>query len=342
MKAFKKVVLVFFLMPFIISILIIVIFIFMLVDGSGSSNDNTTVFGLPSCIKEEMVVASLQCQEKYHHPASVTLAQIIQESSGKYDGLSGLAYNYHNLFGLKAGTTWMGKTCSLSTTEQDENGNIYQTKAIFRAYDSYTESIEDRSKLLNSSNNYPIEGIRDAKEFARCLKKWATDLDYSETLISHMDKYNLYVYDSMTVESYNQQKLSYGNRVVEKAKEKLGCKYIWGAGHSNSMNEIKDPLQNTFDCSSFVCWSFYQAGIDIGNKTTKELLLVGNEISKNEIQPGDIILFTKNKGETVPSHVAIYIGNNQMIHAPNTGDVVKIVSYSSYWQGRTMCYRRLY
>lgn len=59
MKAFKKVVLVFFLMPFIISILIIVIFIFMLVDGSGSSNDNTTVFGLPSCIKEEMVVASL-------------------------------------------------------------------------------------------------------------------------------------------------------------------------------------------------------------------------------------------------------------------------------------------
>src|SRR5699024_774231 len=125
MKAFKKVVLVFFLMPFIISILIIVIFIFMLVDGTGSSNDNT-VFGLPTCIKEEMVVASLQCQEKYHHPASVTLAQIIQESSGKYDGLSGLAYNYHNLFGLKAGTTWMGKTCSLSTTEQDENGNIYQ------------------------------------------------------------------------------------------------------------------------------------------------------------------------------------------------------------------------
>ena len=54
-----------------------------------------------------------------------------------------------------------------------------------------------------------------------------------------MDKYNLYVYDNMSVESYNQQKLSSGNKVVEKAKEKIGCKYVWGAGHS--MNENKKP-----------------------------------------------------------------------------------------------------
>lgn len=340
MKIFKKIIIGFFLTPLIVSVLIVLIFVFMLVDGSSSADNNATVLGLPECVKEEMVIASLECQEKYKHPASVTLAQIIQESSGKYEGLSGLAYTYHNLFGIKAGKNWTGKTCTLATQEEDSGGNVSQIKAKFRAYDSYTESIEDRSKLLNSSSNYSVEGVIDAQEFANCLKKWATDIDYTATLIDHMDKYNLYVYDNMTVESYQQHKLSSGSKIVEKAKGKLGCKYVWGAGHS--MDEIQNPLQNVFDCSSFICWSYYQSGINIGNKTTKELVVIGSEISQAQIQPGDIILFARNKGGTVPSHVSIYIGNGQMIHAPNTGDVVKIVNYSDHWKDRTVCCRRLY
>ena len=193
---------------------------------------------------------------------------------------------------------------------------------------------------LPMRRGFAVEGVSDPKEFARCLKKWATDIDYPETLIGHMDKYNLYVYDNMSVESYNQQKLSSGNKVVEKAKEKIGCKYVWGAGHS--MNEIKNPQLSTFDCSSFVCWSYYQAGIDIGNMTTKELVVAGIEISQSELRPGDIILFARNKGGTTPSHVSIYIGEGKMIHAPRTGDVVKIVNYSEHWKDRTICFRRLY
>lgn len=193
----RKVIFGIFLAPLAVSVLIVIIFIFMLVDGNSSSgNGDITVSGLPQCIKEEMVIASLQCQEKYKHPASVTLAQIIQESTGKNSGLSGLAYTYHNLFGIKAGKNWTGKTCTLFTSEQRPDGSSYQIRAIFRAYDSYTESIEDRSRLLNSSSSYPVEGVSDPKEFARCLKKWATDIDYPETLIGHMDKYNLYVYDT--------------------------------------------------------------------------------------------------------------------------------------------------
>lgn len=340
MKIFKKIIVGFFPVPLIVSVLIVLIFVFMLVDGSSLTDNNATVLGLPECIKEEMVIASLECQEKYKHPASVTLAQIIQESSGKYAGLSGLAYTYHNLFGIKADKNWTGKICTLATQEEDSSGNASQIKAKFRAYDSYTESIVDRSKLLNSSSNYLVEGVINAREFANCLKKWATDIDYTATLIEHMDKYNLYVYDDMTVESYQQQKLSSRSKIVEKAKEKLGCKYVWCGGHS--MDEIQNPLQNVFDCSSFICWSYYQSGINIGNKTTKELIVSGNEVSWAQMQPGDIILFARNKGGTTPSHVSIYVGNGQMIHAPRTGDVVKIVNYSDYWKDRTICCRRLY
>ena len=108
------------------------------------------------------------------------------------------------------------------------------------------------------------------------------------------------------------------------------------------MNEIKNPQLSTFDCSSFVCWSYYQAGIDIGNMTTKELVVAGIEISQSELRPGDIILFARNKGGTTPSHVSIYIGEGKMIHAPRTGDVVKIDNYSEHWKDRTICFRRLY
>ena len=73
-----------------------------------------------------------------------------------------------------------------------------------------------------------------------------------------MDKYNLYVYDNMSVESYNQQKLSSVNKVVEKAKEKIGCKYVWGAGHS--MNEIKNSHCSTFDCSSLYAGRIIRRG----------------------------------------------------------------------------------
>lgn len=83
----RKVIFGIFLAPMVVSVLIVIIFIFMLVDGNSSSgNGDITVSGLPQCIKEEMVIASLQCQEKYKHPASVTLAQIIQESTGKIRG----------------------------------------------------------------------------------------------------------------------------------------------------------------------------------------------------------------------------------------------------------------
>ena len=135
----RKVIFGIFLAPMVVSVLIVIIFIFMLVDGNSSSgNGDITVSGLPQCIKEEMVIASLQCQEKYKHPASVTLAQIIQESTGKNSGLSGLAYTYHNLFGIKAGKNWTGKTCTLFTSEQRSDGSSYQIRATFRAYDSYT------------------------------------------------------------------------------------------------------------------------------------------------------------------------------------------------------------
>lgn len=129
-----------------------------------------------------------------------------------------------------------------------------------------------------------------------------------------------------------------GLKIAKKALTKLGCDYIWGAGHGQ---EYKDIKLKEFDCSGLVNWSFYQSGINIGDQTTKTLLKMGKSVNRNQLQAGDIILFNTT-GEGV-SHVGIYIGNGKMVHAPTIGSQVKVAEMNTdYWNKRFVDCRRLY
>lgn len=98
----------------------------------------------------------------------------------------------------------------------------------------------------------------------------------------------------------------YGATVVAAAYSKLGCPYVWG-----------ESGPDTFDCSGLVMWCYAQAGVylDHYSGSQKES---GAVIPVSQAQPGDILWKS--------GHVGIYIGNGQYIHAPQTGDVVKIAS----------------
>ncbi|MGE0557198.1 MAG: flagellar assembly peptidoglycan hydrolase FlgJ [Burkholderiales bacterium] len=91
----------------------------------------------------------------------------------------------HNLFGIKAGRGWTGRTVDVTTTEYI--GGVPQ-KVVdrFRAYDSYGESFRDYARLLKTNTRYAgvIEGSRDAASFARNLQQagYATDPQYAEKL----------------------------------------------------------------------------------------------------------------------------------------------------------------
>ena len=91
-----------------------------------------------------------------------------------------------------------------------------------------------------------------------------------------------------------------GNVVVDRAYSKLGCPYVWGA-----------TGPNTFDCSGLVGYCLTGSTSRLGTTYT----FMGWPRVSNP-QPGDIC--------TSSSHCGIYIGGGQMIHAPHTGDVVKI------------------
>ncbi|WP_311922613.1 C40 family peptidase [Microbispora sp. H10836] len=94
---------------------------------------------------------------------------------------------------------------------------------------------------------------------------------------------------------------------------KLGRPYVWGAEGPDS-----------FDCSGLVQWAYAQAGVRMP-RVTYQQWVTGPQVPLSQAQPGDL-LFWRND-PTNPgyiSHVAIYWGNGKMLHAPHTGDVVKI------------------
>ena len=118
-------------------------------------------------------------------------------------------------------------------------------------------------------------------------------------------------------------------KLVELAKSKLGCKYVWGA-----------TGENTFDCSGLTYWCHKQLGISIP-RTSLAQSKSGKAVSKSNLQPGDLIFWKTTSAEV--GHVGMYVGNGQFIHAPNKSKPVKYDSLSSsYYSSRYVRARRYY
>ena len=136
---------------------------------------------------------------------------------------------------------------------------------------------------------------------------------------------------SSSSSSSNSSKSS-GNSSIDKiinlAKSKVGKKYVWGA-----------TGPNTFDCSGFTSWLYKQVGVTIPRVSSSQATY-GKNVSKSNLQPGDILCFnTSGKGV---SHVGIFIGGDQMIHAANSKKGVRYDSInSSYYKGRFVTARRV-
>ena len=114
------------------------------------------------------------------------------------------------------------------------------------------------------------------------------------------------------------------------AKEYLGTPYQWGGA----------TPETNFDCSGLMQWSYKQVGIDIP-RVTYDQVNVGEKIPKiDDLEAGDLIFFQDSSGDM--HHVGMYIGEHKFIHAPHTGDVVKISNLDEpYYQEQFAGGRRM-
>ena len=100
---------------------------------------------------------------------------------------------------------------------------------------------------------------------------------------------------------------SKGAQVVAIAMQYLGIPYVWGAASPSA----------GFDCSGLTMYVFNQVGVALPHYAAAQYGM-GVPVSKDQLQPGDLVFF-RGLG-----HMGMYIGGGNMIHAPHTGDVVKI------------------
>jgi peptidoglycan DL-endopeptidase CwlO len=105
--------------------------------------------------------------------------------------------------------------------------------------------------------------------------------------------------------------------VVGVAMSYLGTPYVWGGGGPGG-----------FDCSGLVAYAYAQVGVSLPHSSYAQYS-AGVAVSRDQLQPGDLVFFDGL------GHVGIYIGGDQFVHAPHSGDVVKVSSLGESWYAST-------
>ncbi len=103
---------------------------------------------------------------------------------------------------------------------------------------------------------------------------------------------------------------------VDTAMAQRGKSYVWAASGPGS-----------FDCSGLTSYAYRAAGISLPHSSRLQAQ-IGQPVSRDQLQPGDLVFFY-----SPVSHVGIYIGNGQMVHAPTSGDVVKVAPLMGGYSG---------
>ena len=140
---------------------------------------------------QEILEGALKSYKEDGVLPSLTLAQAILETGWGKHRIG------NNIFGIKAGSSWTGKTQNVATSEQNSNGSYSHIRANFRDYDSVSDSIVDHGKLLTKDMYKPVIAAKNYREACQAVKNcgYATSHSYAQNLINLVEQYGLNQWD---------------------------------------------------------------------------------------------------------------------------------------------------
>ena len=268
--------------------------------------------------------AFLDMQEKYKVNALFAASVSITETSA---GTRGHAVDGHNnWFNIRSTLGWR-RYGSPKESIMDFGFLIAQGKYYYRQ-GLYTVGTIGPVYCPNTSQ-YPTQGDNWVATTLAQISRFygAIGIDISPIIDGGSGGENPGFSDETLGAAMSDSKFA---AMLAEAKKHLGVPYLFGG---------KSPSTG-FDCSGFVCWVINHSGVgNVGRLNANGLLGMCARVPNSEAKPGDLIFFQGTYNTPGASHVGIYIGGGQMIHA---GSPVKISSIeTSYWQSHFLGYGRL-
>jgi len=219
-------------------------------------------------------------------------------------------------------------------------------------YESYIEPVNNNFVEYNNDISSDITYVsykepvnKDLVEYNNNMTSDITYISYRKPENKNFAEYNNNMTSDITYVSYKKPTNNYAPRnynfepnaitvqkIENRAKSFLGTPYVWGATGPNK-----------FDCSGFTQWVYRDAGINIP-RVSRDQARVGQFVSFNQLQKGDMIFFDTHKKRTGKvSHVGIYLGGGNFIHASSAGKSVVIYNFNQkpFYKKRFLWGRRV-
>lgn len=140
-----------------------------------------------------------------------------------------------------------------------------------------------------------------------------------------------------TTNSYNNQQAveTKANQLIQTAKSLIGK-----ATYSNTVYKPTYPYK--FSCATFLMYIFEQNGVDIGTYNEDYMMKQGTYVARDQLQKGDLLFFD-SRGGSVPNHVAMYMGDNKVIHMadPKQDIVISDLDSKPYYKDSYITARRV-
>ena len=225
----------------------------------------------------------------------------------------------NKLSALLSGTStrdFLDRSSALEVIATEKNGAMNDLTSAVRQAEDATTKATDAAKRAQDARDTAAKLTEDIKAKQKTLDTQIEQVKAADRNLSSADR--AAQRDTGGKAPAVKAPTAAAQKAVDAALSRLGKPYVWGATGPDS-----------FDCSGLLLWAYAKAGVTLPRNSAAQAQF-GTPVPRDQLQPGDLVAYY-----SPVSHIGMYLGDGKMVHAPTSGDVVKISPLQSQYAGAT-------